>query len=97
VLGHHGGWLARSSPIDLGIQPLVAQADAAMAEAAAGCAPLPRLAPPRTTRPARSALGEMLAPAVEDDWATWWPVVAYLTRVLRLADQRATSEYGGEE
>jgi hypothetical protein len=58
----------------------------------------PTLAAPPSQRPARQTLEGFLNPAVSDAaWPAWWPVVAYLARVLRLADQRATSEYGREE
>ncbi len=32
-----------------------------------------------------------------DNLAEWWPLVAYLTRTLRLADQRATAEGAADE
>lgn len=89
VLGHHGGWLGGSSGDGgtLGIQPLVAEADAALAEATPERATPLRLAPPRSTRPARPVLESLLRSAIDDDRATWWPVVAYLTRVLRLVQR----------
>ncbi len=32
-----------------------------------------------------------------DHLEEWWPIVAYLTRTLRLSDQRATAEAGCHE
>jgi hypothetical protein len=97
MIGHHGGWLPRSAGDDLGIQPLVSGADAALDDAA-GSENLASLRSPRTRLSVRDGLDALLGPAVAaEPWSTWWPVVAYLTRTLRLADQRATSLYGGEE
>jgi hypothetical protein len=96
VLGHHGGWLSATAGNDLGVQPLVATSDAALAEAT-GQNALPPIAGPRTSLSVRHALERTLDPATHPDaWADWWPIVAFLTRTLRLADQRATSLYGGE-
>ena len=96
VLSHHGGWLPRSGNDDLGIQPLVSEANAALVEAT-GLDDLRPLAAPRTTLAARQFLERLLGIATGPDaWCDWWPIVAYLMRTLRLADQRATSLYGGE-
>lgn len=98
VLGHHGGWLSRSLPDTLGLQPLVEGASEALAAAMPERGGTVTLAPPAGTRPPRVRLNRLLEPAVGDGaWPEWWPVVAWLTRALRLADQRATSAYGGEE
>lgn len=98
VLGHHGGWLPHAAGDDLRIQPLVTQADAALAEATR-LDGLPPLAAPRTPLSIRDHLEERVLKSAmgPDGWIDWWPLVAYLTRTLRLADQRATSLYGGEE
>jgi hypothetical protein len=98
ILSHHGGWLPSTGNDDLRLQRLVCQADAALAEAAE-LSGLPPLAEPKTHLSRRDHLDQtILKPAVDPDaWQEWWPIVAYLMRTLRLADQRATSLYGGEE
>lgn len=95
ILGHHGGWLGRADRDDLP-QPLVKDADVALAEAT-GYDDLPGFMAPRQSPSVRGYV-EMLVmrAAGTDAWPSWWPIVAYLTRTLRLADQRATSSYGGE-
>lgn len=97
MLSHHGGWIARSAGDDLGVQELVGEANAALAEATRldGIEPLAR---PRSSGSAAATLKKLLEPVADPDtWSDWAPVVAYLTRTLRLADQRATSMYGGEQ
>ncbi len=45
-----------------------------------------------------TVLGKALEPAIgADGWAKWWPLVAYLTRALRLSDQAATREGARDE
>lgn len=98
VLGHHGAGLEQRPPDDLRLQPLVAAAGAALREAAGDDSPSLDLNPPPSNRSARATLHELIDPAAGDDaWPGWWPFAAWLTRVLRLADQRATAAYGGEE
>ena len=97
MLGHHGGWIARAAGNNLDVQELVGKADAVLAEAA-GLNGVEPLVPPRSTGSAADTLEKLLEPvAAADAWPVWSPVVAYLVRTLRLADQRATSLYGGEQ
>ncbi len=97
ILGHHGGWLSERQGDSLNIEPLIAEADQALATAWTTHPPL-ALRPLPSQQAPRYALRKVLDHAVGDDaWPDWWPIVAYLTRILRLADQRATSEYGQEE
>jgi CRISPR-associated endonuclease Cas3-HD len=87
IVAHHGGWWRpdwEHAPLSLS----AGWRDAV--EAACGQAPnesaLGRL---------RSFdVGQLLAATTgPDSLAKWWPLVAYLTRTLRLSDQRATSEW----
>lgn len=99
VAAHHGARLADWEDNNLGLQPLVPDAERALRGALEPTDPELRLAPLQPRRAPRLALEDRLAP-VRDDLAAdgaWWPVLAYLTRTLRLADQRATSAYGKEE
>jgi len=87
IVAHHGGWWTPSweqAPL-----PLCAGWQRAV-ETACG--------PP----PDEGALGRLRGFAVDrllalttgpDSLPEWWAVVAYLTRTLRLSDQRATSEW----
>ncbi|MCC7367682.1 MAG: CRISPR-associated helicase Cas3' [Chloroflexi bacterium] len=96
ILGHHGGWIPSTGSEIPALKPLVKEADEALAEAT-GRQDLPALDGPSGTLTARHRLQRLLDPATRADvWTDWWPIVAYLTRILRLADQRATSLYGGE-
>jgi CRISPR-associated endonuclease Cas3-HD len=87
IVAHHGGWWTPSweqapSPLSAGWQWAL--------EGACGHPPDER------------ALGRLRGFGVDrllalttgaDNLSEWWPVVAYLTRTLRLSDQRATSEW----
>jgi hypothetical protein len=98
VLAHHGGRLSPGPPEDLGLQPLVSVASLALRRAASDVTDSLEAAAPESSRAARATLAELLSPVLDGtSWARWWPVAAWLTRVLRLADQRATIEYGKEE
>lgn len=99
LIGHHGGWLGKAEESDLPVLPLVAAADTALQEASR-LDNLPALAAPKLkgAQPRYAALSQVLALVVGGDaWRRWWPLIAYLTRTLRLADQRATSMYQGED
>lgn len=97
MLGHHGGWISRSAGRDLGVQPLVGKADDALQQAAQ-IDDLAPLVAPGPSASAADTLEKLLEPVAEvNAWAEWIPIVSYLARTLRLADQRATSMYRGEE
>lgn len=87
IVAHHGGWWTPSreqAPL-----PLCAGWQRAV-EAACGDPPdegaLGRLRGFRVDRLLELTTGP-------NSLAEWWPLVAYLTRTLRLSDQRATSEW----
>jgi CRISPR-associated endonuclease/helicase Cas3 len=86
ILAHHGGWWPR----DLENNPpkLWSGWEAALVQALGW--------PPETKTMhdlQKSSVDKFLgATTGVDNLAEWWPLVAYLTRTLRLADQRATAE-----
>lgn len=86
ILSHHGGWW----PTDLEQNPpkLWPEWEDALAQAL-GWSPdgkeLTNLRKYRVENLLKATTGA-------DSLAEWWPLVAYLTRTLRLSDQRATAE-----
>ena len=99
VLAHHGGWLQseRARRQDLGLQPLWIAAGEALASVYGAHAPgaLERV---MALADRRATLERLLQQTTGDDsLKEWWPLVAYLTRTLRLADQHATAEGGNSE
>ncbi|MCC7103686.1 MAG: hypothetical protein IT307_00960, partial [Chloroflexi bacterium] len=98
ILAHHGGGLA-SRGKDPGIQSLAPKAGDALQAAGDDGALALALAPLDSPLAPRLLLDSLTQPVVDDlgVGGEWWPVTAYLTRTLRLADQRATSLYGKEE
>lgn len=91
ILAHHGGWLGNRH--DLTIQVLEPDATGAIRQLL-GYRPdwsaIQRLA--RTTDKV-GALEKLLNVTTSaDNLREWWPLVCYLTRLLRLSDQRATEE-----
>jgi CRISPR-associated endonuclease/helicase Cas3 len=95
ILAHHGGWLPDAE--DLGLQPLWAGWPNDLRGAAInGQAPV--VVPRLLGAAARRLLLERAIKTVSDPTvlADYWPLVAYLTRTLRLADRRATAEAGSE-
>jgi len=100
LLAHHGGWVSsseRTGP-DLGI----AQLDPAWEnELAAIFSWKPENGAVNSLQAMgdkRNTLQALLGVTVDPDrLRKWWPLVAYLTRTLRLSDQRATAEMGCNE
>lgn len=87
IVAHHGGWWRADwehSPLGL---------SAGWAEAVeSACRHRPDEAALRRLQ--SFGVDELLAATTgPDSLAEWWPMVAYLTRILRLSDQRATSEW----
>jgi CRISPR-associated endonuclease/helicase Cas3 len=86
ILAHHGGWWPR----DLESDPpkLWSGWEAALVQTL-GWLPETKTVRSLQKSPMDRFLG---ATTGADSLAEWWPLVAYLTRTLRLADQRATAE-----
>jgi CRISPR-associated endonuclease/helicase Cas3 len=96
ILAHHGGWL----PTDprLGLAEQLWRGWEADLRRCAVNGEVPRLvrqvlAQSDRRRPVARLLDLTVGP---DRLSTYWPLVAFLTRTLRLADQRATAEAGSE-
>ncbi len=91
ILAHHGGWLPSAS--DMGVDRLWErwQADLTRAKIEGVNA---GLVAQLFQRPDRGRLVQELLEVTtsSDHFETYWPLVSYLMRTLRLADQRATSE-----
>ena len=91
ILAHHGGWLPDCVDLDAcklwpGWKDCFAQATGLMAD----CGALAKL---EAYVDKRGALDKLLGLATRaESIGHWWPFVAYLTRTLRLSDQRATAE-----
>ncbi|HEU4686189.1 MAG TPA: hypothetical protein VFS39_16900, partial [Nitrospira sp.] len=86
ILAHHGGWW----PQDFELHPpnLWSGWDSAV-KAAIGKAPREE----DWSNLRQYKMDKILTPTTgADSLADWWPLVAYLTRTLRLSDQRATAE-----
>ena len=100
VLAHHGGWVPpteRTGP-DLGIAQLHPGWMGALADALAWKPQTGPIASLQAMRDKRSTLETLLCVTTgPDSLGKWWPLVAYLTRALRLSDQRATAEMGCNE
>lgn len=96
ILAHHGGWLPQES--DLGISRLYPGWEAAVKTALPPAATWPDLQSLQNRQDKRGAVQRLLEWTTgPDNLREWWPLVAYLTRTLRLADQRATAEGGSFE
>jgi CRISPR-associated endonuclease/helicase Cas3 len=82
VLGHHGGW-AEQTVLQMHFNW---ESDLRAVRPGVGLAALPP--------PSAAALERLWAglSSMKLQFATWWPLAAYLTRTLRLSDQLATEE-----
>ena len=95
ILAHHGGWLPDEE--DLGLQALWPGTDGLIGPVL-GADSASAMQHALKQRDRRRRLGKLLDFTTGPDTiGEWWPLVAYLTRTLRLADQRATSEGGKDE
>jgi CRISPR-associated endonuclease/helicase Cas3 len=95
ILAHHGGWLPGAP--DLGLQDLWPGWTADLQRAAIN-GQAPRAVQALLVQPDRRPWLERVLQATTgpDTLREYWPLVAYLTRALRLADRRATAEAGSE-
>jgi CRISPR-associated endonuclease/helicase Cas3 len=98
VLAHHGGWLPDNRGPGLGIQKLVRGWEPLLAELLGTHLDTERFV--RLSREAdrRGRLSKFFSATLgPDELGQWWPLVSYLTRTLRLSDQRATAESHNHE
>jgi CRISPR-associated endonuclease/helicase Cas3 len=91
ILAHHGGWLPAALDLDIatmcdGWQTAVTAALGWEPE------PMPMRALEELGDKRRDMQRLLKLTAGSEVMAEWWPLVAYLTRTLRLSDQRATAE-----
>ena len=94
ILSHHGGWLPREA--DLGISGLCADWKSSVVEVVGSSIESGALGSLEAHRDKRGAIQELLrVTSGSDSLGDWWPLLAFLTRTLRLSDQRATAEGGG--
>lgn len=94
ILSHHGGWLPEQ--IDLGISKLCVDWEAPICETLGWVPQKTVLASLETHTDKRGAAEELLAITSRLECLQgWWPLVAFLSRTLRLSDQRATAEGEG--
>ncbi|MGH7390119.1 MAG: CRISPR-associated helicase Cas3' [Candidatus Rokuibacteriota bacterium] len=91
ILAHHGGWWRQELEGEVG--PLWCDWPAAV-EAVLGPAVGGEHFAALRSHPLENLLRVATGP---DHLEEWWPIVAYLTRTLRLSDQRATAEAGCHE
>jgi CRISPR-associated endonuclease/helicase Cas3 len=93
VLAHHGGWVPERENFARTIGKLAAAWKSVLPEVLGDAFESDRLLWPLHQRDKYGQLSDFLNLAVgADSLADWWPLVSYLTRTLRLSDQRATAE-----
>jgi CRISPR-associated endonuclease/helicase Cas3 len=93
VLAHHGGWIPERARLRGMIGELVAAWQSVLPETLGNAFEAARLLWPAQQPDRHGQLSEFLNFAVSpDSLPDWWPLVGYLTRTLRLSDQRATAE-----
>jgi CRISPR-associated endonuclease/helicase Cas3 len=93
VLAHHGGWVPERERFKRMIGELVAAWQTVLPETLGDAFEASRLLWPAQQPDQHGQLSEFLNSAVSpDSLPDWWPLVSYLTRTLRLSDQRATAE-----
>jgi CRISPR-associated endonuclease/helicase Cas3 len=95
ILGHHGGWLPADSDLNagemwIGWERLLSQVAGISLSREVG----KRLESQSDKRRALQKLLDLTTGS--DNLAKFWPLVAFLTRTLRLSDQRATADGGLE-
>jgi CRISPR-associated endonuclease/helicase Cas3 len=96
VLSHHGGWLTEG--MDLGISRLSFGWEDSVARAVGWTPDALVLADLEGRRDKRGPMEQLVNLTVTfDRLQDWWPLVAYLTRALRLSDRRATAQGGMNE
>jgi hypothetical protein len=98
ILAHHGAFVPKASKMDLGILSLangwsteLSQLNSPMPDAGTFASLASRADKRRILK------AWMDVTTSHDNLERWWPFVAYLMRTLRLADQRATSEWSCRE
>ena len=98
ILAHHGAFVPKSSGMNLGILPLTDRWPNELAQIIGQPPDTGTFARLAAEQDKRRILNLYLNVTISsDNLECWWPLVAYLMRTLRLADQRATSEWSCRE
>ncbi len=98
VLAHHGGWAPGREKFGQVIGDLAAAWKSVLPETLGDSFQANRLLWPTRQPDKYGQLSAFLDSTVgPDSLAEWWPLVSYLTRTLRLSDQRATAEAHNHE
>ncbi|MGH9826554.1 MAG: hypothetical protein ACREDR_25275, partial [Blastocatellia bacterium] len=98
ILAHHGAFVPKGSDMDLGILPLADSWSIELAQIIEQMPEASTFAALASQRDKRGILKPWVGATTSlDNLERWWPLVAYLMRTLRLADQRATSEWSCRE
>jgi CRISPR-associated endonuclease/helicase Cas3 len=97
IIAHHGAFIPNTPGMNLGILQLSKGWEQTAAEC--GCIADPAVVKYLSNeRDKRGCLTDVLKITTSRDaLEKWWPLVSYLTRTLRLSDQRATSEWACSE
>ena len=97
IIAHHGAFIPKTANIDLGI--LALSKDWEQIVGKCGYTPNRETVEALTSeRDRRGYLEQFLEMTTgRGNLDRWWPLVSYLTRTLRLSDQRATSEWACSE
>lgn len=91
ILAHHGGWLPDRARLE--IDEFTSQWQNVLHDAIVGDPAFIQLTRLSTQSDKHGPLANLLSTSTGPDAITeWWPFVSYLTRTLRLSDQRATAE-----
>lgn len=91
ILGHHGGWWSEVGTLG----PTARSALSQLLQWDLSCQEWSTLA---GCKDKKGTADQFLKLTVGGDaLSDWWPLAAYLTRILRLSDQRATSEAAANE
>jgi CRISPR-associated endonuclease/helicase Cas3 len=98
IIAHHGAFIPKTANIDLGILALSKDWERIVSECAAYTPNPEIIGPLLSERDRRGHLEQFLEMTTgRSNLERWWPLVSYLTRTLRLSDQRATSEWACSE
>lgn len=98
IIAHHGAFIPQRAGMDLGMRPLLRGWEQMLVESAR-VHPNLRIARHLKREPDRRGYLKQFLDLTTgpDNLQRWWPLVSYLTRTLRLSDQRATSEWACSE
>jgi len=98
ILAHHGAFVPKGSGMDLGILPLVDGWSSDLSQLTGHTPDAGAFTRLVAWPDKRGLLNQFVNLTTRlDALERWWPLVAYLMRTLRLADQRATSEWSCHE